>query len=124
VEPDGMFVSQAAMKSKRVWFEEGAESLEVIGTPDMVLEVVSSHTVKKDTVVLRKLYAEAGIAEYWLVNPLKGAVTFDVLRLTASGYVATPKNSGWVKSRVFGKSFRLAVRKAGDKLPDVRLLVR
>ena len=124
VEPDGMFVSHAAVTSKRVWFEEGAESLEVIGTPDMVLEIVSSHTVKKDTVVLRKLYAEAGISEYWLVNPLKGTVTFDILRLTAGGYVATRKSNGWVKSTVFGQSFRLTVRKTGTNLPDVRLLSR
>lgn len=124
VEPDGMFISHAAVKSNRVRFEEGAESLEVIGTPDMVLEVVSSHTVQKDTVVLRELYAAAGIKEYWLVNPLTTPVSFELLRLTSKGYAATRKTAGWVKSAVFGKSFRLTVRKAEDELPDVRLLSR
>lgn len=124
VEPDGMFVSHAAVKSKRVCFEEGAESLEVIGTPDMVLEIVSSHTVRKDTVVLRESYATAGISEYWLVNPLKEPVSFELLRLTSKGYVATRKSGGWVKSAVFGKSFRLVVERADDNLPDVRLLSR
>src|SRR5688500_1214187 len=43
-EPDGMFVADASLRSGRVALEEGDESLEVMGTPDMVLEVVSKTT--------------------------------------------------------------------------------
>jgi Uma2 family endonuclease len=96
----------------------------VIGTPDMVLEVVSSHSVQKDTVALRELYAAAGIAEYWLVNPLGEELSFDILRLTAKGYALSRKTRGWMKSTVFGKSFRLEAQEPEDELPDYRLLVR
>jgi len=123
-EPDAMFVSQSAHRTKRVRLEEGAESLEVIGTPDMVMEVVSQHSIQKDTVMLRELYAAAAIPEYWLVNPLAGELAFDILRLAARGYTATRKTDGWIKSAVFGKTFRLEAKPSSDELPEYRLLVR
>jgi Uma2 family endonuclease len=124
VEPDGTFASNDALKIKQVRFEQGIDSLEVIGSPDMVLEVVSSHSIQKDTVVLRDLYAAAGITEYWLVNPLGEELSFDILRLTAKGYAASRKTGGWMKSTVFGKSFRLEAQEQEGELPDYRLLVR
>ena len=68
-EPDGMFVSFAAQKQARAQLKQGDRSLEVTGSPEMVLEVVSQTSVQKDTVVLRELYWRAGIQEYWLVDP-------------------------------------------------------
>jgi Uma2 family endonuclease len=123
-EPDGMFVSHAARKAGHVRWQKGPDSLEVIGSPDMVLEVVSSHSVQKDTVVLRELYHAAGIAEYWLVNPLSGRLSLDILRHSAKGYIPTRKAAGWVKSNVFGKSFRLTPDKIGSELPECQLFVR
>lgn len=123
-EPDGMFVSHKALQSGRVRLIDGAESLEVIGSPDMVLEVVSKTSIQKDTVVLRDLYAAAGIPEYWLINPLAGEVAFDILRLTARGYSTTRKNDGWIKSAVFGKSFKLVQEEGSGELPEYRLLLR
>jgi len=123
-EPNGMFASQKSLRSGRVRWAQGRESLEVIGTPDMVLEVVSTGSVHKDTIALRELYAEAGIPEYWLVNPLRGQLAFDILRLSRGRYVATRKSAGWTKSSVFGKSFRLVAEESTDDLPQYRLLVR
>jgi Uma2 family endonuclease len=90
----------------------------------MVLEVVSTHSVQKDTIVLRELYHAAGIAEYWLINPLSGRLSLEILRRTAKGYVPTRKTAGWVKSNVFGKSFRLTPEKVGSELPECQLLIR
>jgi Uma2 family endonuclease len=123
-EPDAMFISHEGLRRGRVRIEEGPQSQEVIGTPEMVLEVVSKHSIQKDTVVLRELYAVAGISEYWLVNPLGEALSFDILRLTARGYVTTRKSDGWIKSALFGKSFRLEAQQSRDDLPEYRLLVR
>jgi Uma2 family endonuclease len=123
-EPDAMFASHESLRSGGVRWEQGRDSLEVIGTPDMVLEVVSTSSVQKDTVVLRELYAAAGIAEYWLVNPLRGQLSFDILRLSRGRYLATRKSAGWTKSSVFGKSFRLTTADSTDDLPQYRLLVR
>ena len=122
-EPDAMFVSREAVKSGRIRWQQGRESLEVIGTPDMVLEIVSNTSVQKDTVVLRELYANAGIPEYWLINPLIGELSFDILRLSGRRYVATRKSAGWMKSGIFGNSFRLT-EEPGDDAPQYNLLVR
>jgi Uma2 family endonuclease len=123
-EPDIMFASHESVKAGRVHWDRGRASLEVIGSPDMVLEVVSTTSERKDTVLLRELYAEAGILEYWLVNPLRGQLAFDILRLSRGRYVATRKSAGWTKSAVFGKSFRLVAEESTDDLPQYRLHVR
>lgn len=96
----------------------------MIGTPDMVLEVVSTSSVNKDTVILRELYAAAGIPEYWLINPLGGRLEFDILKLSRGRYSATRKNAGWIKSAVFGKSFRLLEAPGDQQLPQYELRMR
>ena len=48
-----MFASAESIRSRRVSWEKGPASLEIIGTPDMVMEVVSKTSIQKDTVVLR-----------------------------------------------------------------------
>jgi Uma2 family endonuclease len=53
---------------------------------DLVLEVVSPDNPERDTVEKRGDYAEAGIPEYWIVNPLDDTIT--VLRLADGQYVA------------------------------------
>src|SRR5207244_3011794 len=79
-EPDGLFVLNSSLESKKVWFKHGMQSRVLYGVPDMVLEVISKSSVKKDTVTLRELYHEAGIAEYWLVDSRVKEPTLQVLR--------------------------------------------
>jgi Uma2 family endonuclease len=107
--PEAVFVSAAALASGRVRLVEGVREgfVEIEGSPDMVLEVVSDSSVRKDTVRLRDLYWQAGIREYWLVEARPERATFDILRHTPKGYVAVRKQNGWLKSAVFGKAFRL-----------------
>jgi Uma2 family endonuclease len=52
---------------------------------DLVMEVVSPDDPKRDTKVKRRDYAEAGIPEYWIVNPLDETIT--VLTLQGTAYV-------------------------------------
>jgi Uma2 family endonuclease len=124
-EPDGTFVSFESLKSDRVRLIEGGDGfLELEGSPDMVLEVVSARSVRKDTVVLRDLYWQAGVREYWLVDARGETLQFDILKCGRSGFVATRRQSGWLKSLVFGKSFRLTSQ--ADELgnPEYKLSVR
>jgi Uma2 family endonuclease len=51
---------------------------------DLVVEIVSPDDADRDIVEKRADYAEAGIPEYWIVNPLDQTIT--VLRLDGSRY--------------------------------------
>jgi Uma2 family endonuclease len=123
-EPDGMYIVARSYKSGKVRLSRGEESLEVEGTPDMVLEVVSPTSVQKDTVVLRDLYWRAGVPEYWLVETDRDELVFHILRRGAKGYVAARRQGGWLKSAVFGRSFRLTRGADQLGLPTYKLDVR
>lgn len=109
-EPDGMFVSYDAVRKGRVVLVEGADGgyVEVAGAPDMVLEVVSDKSVHKDTKVLRELYWQAGIPEYWLVDARGKALQFEIFRRSARGYLASRKEDGRVRSRIFQRTFHFS----------------
>jgi len=51
---------------------------------DLVVEIVSADDPERDLVTKRREYAEAGIAEYWIVNPLDRSVA--VLALAGQTY--------------------------------------
>jgi len=124
-EPDGTFVSYASLTRNRLRLIEADEGfLELEGTPDMMLEVVSSTSVEKDTLVLRGLYWQADIPEYWLVDARGDRLRFDILRRQPDGYVSTRKQRGWLKSAVFGKSFRLSSRPDELGHPEYTLSVQ
>lgn len=108
-EPDGLFFFWDTQKSGRLRFINGKEKgyMELEGTPDMVLEVISRSSIKKDTERLRELYWRAGITEYWLVDVRGEALRFDIFRHTKDGYVATEPQDGWLFSSVFGQAFKL-----------------
>jgi Uma2 family endonuclease len=123
-EPDGMFVSNLALVEARVALHEGDATLEVEGTPDMTLEVVSDTSEEKDLVILRDLYWRAGVAEYWIVDVRGKTPSFEILRRTATRYVPARKQGGWVKSSVFGRSFRLTQQKTASGLSRFALEIR
>jgi Uma2 family endonuclease len=108
-EPDGLFFTWETLRSSRLRLVEkpGQGIMELEGSPDLVLEVVSKNSVRKDTVLLRDLYEKAGIPEYWLVNVREGAMSFEILVRTPEGYVSTPAVDGWIPSKVLGKKFQL-----------------
>jgi Uma2 family endonuclease len=123
--PDALFVSNEAQQD-RVRFLEGAEEgyVELEGTPDMVLEVVSRSSVNKDTVLLRTAYHEASIREYWLVDARRDPLQFDILHHTARGYTAARKRDGWMRSAVFNREFRLILGQDARQQPTYRLEMR
>jgi len=125
-KPDGTFVSNAALEKGRVRLVEGMEEgvLGLEGSPDMVLEVVSRSSVQKDTIDLRRAYWEAGIREYWLVDARQNPPSFEILRHAARGYISARKRDGWIKSEVFGKSFRILRRTNVLGNPEFTLEVR
>ena len=123
-EPDGMFLSYEALRAGRVRLAEGEDSLEVEGSPDVVVEVVSPTSRQKDTIVLRELYWRAGVREYWLADPRRHDLVFDILKHGSKGYTPARKQGGWIRSAVCGKSFRLSRSTDPAGLPAYTLAVR
>jgi Uma2 family endonuclease len=124
--PDGLFFTYEALTSGRIHQVAGkvAGVVELEGTPEMVLEVVSDSSVEKDTVYLPKLYARAGIPEFWRIDARGAKLSFEILRLTEAGYVPAQEPDDWWHSAVFGRSFRLTHQTDPQGQPEFTLLVR
>ena len=63
-EPDALFASWEAFKSGRIRMvpsKDDNDAIELDGTPDWILEVVSPSSVTKDKVRLRRCYHKAGL---------------------------------------------------------------
>lgn len=107
--PDAVYVSHDTVAAGRIRLVPGAETgfTEMDGAPDMVLEVVSDSSERKDNQTLLERYWAAGIPEYWIVDARGDDLEFTIYRHAAKGYTAVRKQGGWLRSPVFGKSFRL-----------------
>lgn len=76
------------------------------GPPDIVVEILSEGTRRKDLEVKKKIYAHFGVPEYWIVDP--EANTVEVLVWSELGYVT---------AGVHGKNDSLS----SPTLPDFKL---
>jgi Uma2 family endonuclease len=74
-EPDILLLRDASdpRRQNRYWL--GA---------DLVVEIVSPDDPERDTLTKRADYAEAGVPEYWIVNPVEATIT--VLQLAEAAY--------------------------------------
>jgi Uma2 family endonuclease len=109
-EPDSLFVSYETLKSGRAEFVprgDADDGIELRGSPDWVLEVVSPFSEQKDRDLMPELYFRAGIPEYWIIDARDERLDFTVLIADADGYRAVEPQDGWLASHVFGKQFRL-----------------
>ncbi len=62
VQPDVLFISRAR--------EHRLTDDDVRGAPDLVIEILSPSTAKKDRGPKRDLYERHGVLEYWMVDPI------------------------------------------------------
>jgi Uma2 family endonuclease len=90
----------------------------------MVLEVLSDSSEEKDLITLHQAYWDAGVREYWLVDARMDALRFDIYYHASKGFALRRKKASWVKSEVFGKSFRLTQSKGSHGHPEFTLHVR
>jgi Uma2 family endonuclease len=89
-EPDLVVVTWEAWESGRVVAtpktNRADDAIELVGTPDLVVEIVSDSSVRKDLIALRERYARAGIPEYWIIDARADAIRFEILLLGEDGY--------------------------------------
>ena len=88
VEPDLLFIS-----SRRA--SDIITPQHVRGAPDLVVEIGSPSTRKRDETIKRRLYERAGVVEYWVVDPDLDVIR--VYRRTDAGFdrpVELAKESG------------------------------
>lgn len=121
VEPDVVAVSDAAIDAGRVRLVPASGGrpdrfTEMEGAPDLVVEIVSDASVKKDTERLPAAYHAAGIPEFWLIDARGAEVRFAIHRWEPAGYVASLTADGRGFSTVFGCGFALVrSRNAGGR---------
>jgi Uma2 family endonuclease len=94
VEPDLLFISNARLEIQT--------RTNVQGAPNLVIEILSPSTRRRDEVLKRVRYEHFGVDEYWLVDPLSQSVRIlrrtggdsfemlDVLSAADSQIVTTP----------------------------------
>ena len=110
-EPDASFFRWETLESGRARLQKHQDSedgIEMRGSPDWVLEIVSDTSVRKDTVLLPERYHRAGASEFWLIDARSDEISFDILcRVEDAFQSATQDVDGWQESKLFGRKFRL-----------------
>ncbi len=87
--------------------------VEFEGAPDLVVEILSDSSVKKDTERLPPLYAADGVGELWLVDARGEELELEIRTLEAgrgpgAGFqVAERDGDGWAESPLLGGRIRL-----------------
>jgi Uma2 family endonuclease len=126
--PHGMFVKWSSYDTGRVRLvarkRRHGEFIEIRGTPDWVLEVVSQFSLERDTVELPVLYHRAGIGEFWLVDARGPEIDSQILVRRRTRYVAVTPKAGWHYSPLFARRFRLMRRRNRQGRWTYRLAVK
>jgi Uma2 family endonuclease len=88
VEPDILYVSHERAR-------EVMTPLNIRGVPELVVEIGSPSTRRRDETIKRRLYERKGVSEYWFVDPEIDVVR--VYRHTGDGFeraVELSRNAG------------------------------
>ena len=92
VQPDVIYVSRE---------RAGILRQRVEGAPDLVVEILSPATARRDLGEKLRLYAEFGVAEYWIIDPI--LETFEFLENTPAGFrVRLPEGAAYRSAAIPG----------------------
>jgi len=114
VEPDVVVVLWETLDSGRLRYIPAASGkpgrfIEMEGAPDVIVEILSDNSVRKDLARLPPLYAAAGVPELWRVDARHERLRFEILELRPGGYrKIKPDREGRTRSPRLGCRFRLA----------------
>ncbi|HEY8599381.1 MAG TPA: Uma2 family endonuclease [Thermomicrobiales bacterium] len=76
-EPDILFVSRE--------HRDRLTPQRLVGPADLIVEVISPESVRRDQVEKRREYAAAGVTEYWLVDPRPSVTPLVIYRSGEAG---------------------------------------
>jgi Uma2 family endonuclease len=76
VQPDIIFVASA---NKDILHDKA-----IVGVPDLLVEMISPSSVRRDRYQKKDLYARFGVKEYWIGDP--GNESLEVFSLKQNGY--------------------------------------
>jgi len=121
VEPDVMVILDASLEAGRVRLSQAASRKGpnryggLDGAADVIVEIVSDSSVKKDTQRLPPVYASAGVPELWIVDARGEDLQFDINELQDGHYVRLDADAeGWIRSPRLAHDFRL-IRRSSDR---------
>jgi len=96
-QPDLIFIKKERLGI--VHLEKG-----IIGMPDLVIEILSPGSIKRDRFEKMKIYQQFKAPEYWIVDPANGSIEVYALRddkfevasfAVQEGTVQSPALGGW-----------------------------
>ena len=112
-EPDVVAVLWESLRQGRIREIPAAQEdedrfVELEGAPDLIVEIVSNSSVRKDRERLPRLYAAAGVPELWLADCRGADLAFEIHTLGPAGYVHQPSTpEGWLHSPLLDRRVRL-----------------
>jgi Uma2 family endonuclease len=77
------------------------EELCIFGAPDLIVEILSPHTRKKDLQYKYEVYEEAGVREYWIVMPEERLLEVFVLENAKYRRIQTYTDTDIVPCNIF-----------------------
>jgi Uma2 family endonuclease len=113
VEPDLVVVLFESLRAGRVRPVPSARNqpgcfIAVEGPVDVMVEIVSDGSIKRDTKTLPPLYARAGVPEMWLIDARGEDLSFEIRTLRNGRYkLVEPDSEGWTRSPRLARDFRL-----------------
>ncbi len=110
-EPDMMLVTFDSLREETVRFvareSDEEQFVRVLGAPDLVLEVVSESSVRKDTHQLREQYFNAGVKEYWLVDARGEEIELQILIRNETDFTECQRSGSWLISPLLNRRAKL-----------------
>jgi Uma2 family endonuclease len=91
--------------------EEIIEERGVVGPPDLVVEIISPTSAKRDRTMKKETYARYGVSEYWIVDPAN---------LTIEQYVLAQQGQPYELRNVYGSDDTVQ----SERIPCLSFLVK
>ncbi len=110
-EPDILFIRQEKLfRVKEAYFD---------GSPDLIVEIVSPDSRKRDYKVKYTEYEAAGVSEYWIIDPYRRQVSFFRLGVEGRFQPVQPDDQGVFRSEAFPGFWLNTGWLCRDTLPSV-----